>query len=41
MQIWKFRYVCIDIKTILWKFRILNPKIFELFTREVCKFLKK
>ena len=35
-------YVCVYIKTIPWKFRILNPKNSRvIFAREVCKFLKK
>ena len=34
-------YVCVHIKKILWKFRILNPKNSQVIAREVCKFLKK
>ena len=40
MQIPKCLYVCVYIKTIPWKFRILNPKNSRVIYREVCKFLK-
>ena len=41
MQIWKSSYMFVFIyKQLTIKFRILSPKILELFTREVCKFLK-
>ena len=36
-----FPYIQILIKIIPWKFRILNLRILELFTRKVCIFLKK
>ena len=32
-------YVCVHIKTIPWKCRIVNPNL-ELFAFEVCKFLE-
>ena len=34
-------YVCVHMKTVPWKFRIRTLRIFELFAREVCKFLTK
>ena len=34
-------FVLIHIKVIPWKFRILNPKNSELFSRKICIFLKK
>ena len=34
-------YVCAHKKTIPWKFRILILRILELFTHEICEFLKK
>ena len=41
MQIWKSPYVCVHIKTIYPEnFAFLTFTIHQLFTREVCKFLK-
>ena len=34
-------YVCVHIKTIPWKFRILNPENSRVVCPQVCKFLKK
>ena len=36
-----YLYVCAHIKTIAWNFVFWIQKIFKLFVREVCKFLKK
>ena len=33
-------YICVHTKIISWKFRILNPRILELFARQVWIFLK-
>ena len=42
MQIWKSPlYILIHIKITPWKLRILSPKNYELFTSEICIFLKK
>ena len=41
MQVWKSPYVCVHIKTIYPEnFAFLTFTIHQLFTREVCKFLK-
>ena len=36
-----FSYLCVHIKIMPWKFRILNPRFIKLFAHKVFVFLKK